>query len=222
MTQSALPSALESRLLRLLSEIADPIGPHPVASADVVVCTVEPLMPAAVLIPLTARGNVAEVVLTVRNRQLKSHPGQISFPGGRVEAQDRDVAQTAVRETHEEVGIEPHDVRIIGSLGAYVTGTGFSVVPVLGLIPPNYPYRPDPGEVEEVFHVPLQHLLDPVNHTLCTREIAGRAHEFYAIDYRGYRIWGATARIIVALYERLCSESLRLGRKNPLLNCDSL
>ncbi|MGH8595761.1 MAG: NUDIX hydrolase [Gammaproteobacteria bacterium] len=163
----------------------------------------ETLRPAAVLFALTAHEGVVETVLTVRNSALKSHPGQISFPGGRIEPGDRDVAETAMREAAEEIGIEVRDIEVIGALDQCITGTGYSVVPVVALIPPNYPYRLDHREVAEVFHVPMPHLFDATRHQRLSRIINGARREYDAIDYNGYHIWGATARMIVGLYERL-------------------
>ncbi len=192
-------AARMQRLRHLLGGAVDPIGPHPAVAAA--------QRPAAVLFPLTWDGDALHAVLTVRNANLKSHPGQISFPGGRVEPRDADVADTALRETFEEIGVVPGDVTVIGSLPPYLTGTGYCVVPVLGCVPSGYAYRPDPREVAEVFHVPFEHLLDPSNHARKVREFNGRSHQYYEIDYRGRVIWGATAGMIVALHGRLTAYS---------------
>jgi len=122
------PAALEEAL----RSIADPVGPHPLLLDDAPTDDQPRPTAAAVLVPIVLGAGAPEVLLTVRHSALRSHPGQISFPGGRVEATDHDVAATALRETYEEVGISPSDVKILGSLAPYLTGTGYSVVPVLG------------------------------------------------------------------------------------------
>jgi 8-oxo-dGTP pyrophosphatase MutT (NUDIX family) len=139
----------------------------------------------------------------VRNQHLSSHPGQISFPGGRVDPSDRDVGHTALREAEEELGIRAEAVTLLGSLDAYATGTGFSVVPVVGLLEPGYPYQLAEGEVAEAFHVPLAHLLDPQNHQEIERDFGGERRRYFEIWFNGYRIWGATAGMIVGLHRRL-------------------
>lgn len=204
------PAALERQLSALLGRIALPTGPHPEIVSPNASATdgTKPLIPAAVLMPLVVDSRGVSVVLTLRNANLKSHPGQVSFPGGRVEVDDPDVAHTAIRETHEELGVEPRDVRIIGSLGPCITGTGYSVVPVMGLIPPDYPFVPDAREVAEVFDVPLRFLLDPANHTPQAYVVEGKRRQYYEILYRGHRIWGATANMIVSLYHKLERDSV--------------
>lgn len=195
---------LERRLFDLLLGIADPVRPHPELAAPV--ARSELLKPAAVLIPIVVGATDIQVILTVRNANLNSHPGQISFPGGRVEKTDASVADTAMREAHEELGLEPRAVRIIGSLTPCITGTGYKVVPVVGLVPPAYPYLPDENEVAEIFAAPLRHLLTPENHARCSAMFQGQRREYYEILYGNYRIWGATAQMIVDLYGRLAVE----------------
>ena len=195
----------ELALIAALKQIADPVTratrPPPPASDTLVVQQL--LRPAAILFPLTIQNNVVDVVLTRRTESLRSHPGQISFPGGRIEPGDYDVAAAATREAHEEIGLTPRDVAVIGTLDTCITGTGFSVVPVLAVIPPHYAYRLDPNEVDEVFHVPLAHLMEPANHQQLSRTFNGVVRGYYAIDYGRHHIWGATARMIVTLYERI-------------------
>jgi 8-oxo-dGTP pyrophosphatase MutT (NUDIX family) len=188
-------------LTSVLSRVVEPIGPHPLE--QLARTTSEPIRPAAVLVPIVLRDGGAELLLTVRNANLKSHPGQISFPGGRVDASDRDVGHTALREAEEELGIRPEHVQLLGSLTLFATGTGYGVVPVVGLIPPDYPYQPAAEEVAEVFHVPLSHVLDPRNHQACEREYQGERRRYFEIWFGDYRIWGATAGMIVGLHQRL-------------------
>lgn len=161
------------------------------------------LVPAAVLVPIVERDAGPTILLTRRTTHLTNHAGQVSFPGGRLEAEETDPIQTALRETEEEIGLGRRHVTLIGRLDEYVTGTGFRIVPVVGMVQPPFDLEPDPFEVEEVFEVPLAFVLDPANHQLCSREHQGRARHFYAMPYEGYYIWGATAGILVNLYEVL-------------------
>lgn len=205
MTMPSALTTLERQLGSLLGRIALPAGPHPERAAAHPPCgeSLKPGIPAAVLVPLVVAEHGVRVVLTRRNANLKNHPGQISFPGGRMEEDDADVACTALRETHEEIGVDPAHVRVIGALATCHTGTGYSVVPVMGFIPPAYPFTPDVREVAAVFDVPLQFLLDPANHKPHAYVIEGRRRHYYEMLYRGHRIWGATANMIVSLYQTL-------------------
>lgn len=157
--------------------------------------------PAAVLVPLINHADGMTVLLTRRNDDLKSHAGQISFPGGRMEDHDPTPEATALRETHEEVGL-PHDlIDLVGRLPVRETGTGYRVVPIVGLIDPPFDLTPDPSEVAEIFEVPLSFALDPANHRFETRVLAGVQRQFYAVPYNDYYIWGLTARLLVNLSE---------------------
>jgi len=155
-----------------------------------------PLVPAAVLIPVVLRETTPTVLLTRRTESLTDHPGQISFPGGRVEAGDRGAADTALRETREETGLEPRTVQIVGYLPPHAVVTGFAITPVVGFVEPGFALRPDPVEVAEVFEVPLDFFLEPANRTLGRRRF--RDVEFPLVEYRyeRRRIWGATAQIL--------------------------
>lgn len=159
----------------------------------------EDLIPAAVLFPIVLHRHEPSVLLTQRNADLKDHPGQISFPGGRVEHQDGSPADTALREAAEEIGLDPAGVEVVGYLPAYRTITGFRVTPVVATVAPPLVLRPDPNEVAEVFEVPLSHLLDPRNHQRHTMQLNGESREFYAVPYGDRFIWGATAGIILGL-----------------------
>ena len=160
------------------------------------------LTPASVLVPIVAHGEPT-VVFTQRTAQLKHHSGQISFPGGRAEPGDPTPEFTALREAVEELGLAPSRVEILARMPEYCTRTGFCVTPVVGLVAPPLELAPDRREVEEVFEVPLGFLLDPRNHERRTREFQGQTVGFYVIDYRGRRIWGATAGMLVNLYRML-------------------
>jgi len=168
----------------------------------------EALIPAAVLFPIVERATGHTVLLTQRNPHLRDHPGQISFPGGRIEALDPSPLHAALREAEEEVGLSSDCVVPLGYLPEYRTGTGFQVTPVVGLVRPPFEARLDPFEVAEVFEVPLSFLLDPANHKRHALYYRGAMREFYAMPYGDYFIWGATAGMIRLLYERLLSSSV--------------
>ena len=161
------------------------------------------LTPAAVLVGLVNRPSAITVLLTQRTDHLHHHPGQISFPGGHMDPGDETPEETALREAQEEVGMHRRHVEPIGRLGEYVTRTGFSIIPVVAIIEPPFEVNPDPFEVEEVFEVPLAFLLDPANHQRHCREVKGQMREFHAMPYEDYYIWGATAGMLINLYEVL-------------------
>lgn len=162
------------------------------------------LLPAAVLVPLVLHPQGINVLLTRRTDHLHHHPGQISFPGGRVEAGDASRVMTALRETEEEIGLGPEQVELLGHLPEYLTGTGFCVTPVIGLVHPPFELQLDTFEVAEVFEVPLDFLMNPDNHKIHSMEYQGRMREYHAMPYGDYYIWGATAGILVSLYGSLC------------------
>ncbi|HJV25667.1 MAG TPA: CoA pyrophosphatase [Aromatoleum sp.] len=161
------------------------------------------LRAAAVLVPLVARSDDVMVLLTRRTDHLRHHPGQISFPGGRVEKTDVSAVMTALRETEEEIGLSQDKVELLGELPEYVTGTGFRITPVVGLVHPPFELRLDAFEVAEAFEVPLSYFLDPANHQRHSREYQGRMRQYYAMPYAGHFIWGATAGMLVSLYRYL-------------------
>jgi len=160
---------------------------------------------AAVLVPLVERDSGWSVVLTLRSADLADHAGQISLPGGRIEAEDQDARAAALREAEEEIGLGRDYVETAGRLDTWFTGTGFEVTPIVGLVRPPPPYRPDPVEVAEVFEVPLDFILDKRNHQWRSRELAGQQRFFWAIPYLHRNIWGATAGMLVNLAEALGS-----------------
>lgn len=161
------------------------------------------LIPAAVLVPLVAHPDGMAVLLTRRTAHLADHAGQIAFPGGRIEETDPDPVAAALREAEEEVGLPAGHVEIVGRLPIWVTTTGFEINPVVGLIRPPYPSRPDPFEVAEIFEVPLDFILDPANHERHSREWKGRRRSYFALPYGDRYIWGATAGMLVNLAEIL-------------------
>jgi len=164
------------------------------------------LTPAAVLVALVDRPKGFTVLLTQRTDHLRDHAGQISFPGGKIEEFDEDPVATALREAEEEVGLAPRAVEIVGSLDRYVTRTGFAVTPVVGFVYPPFKINPDPFEVAEVFEVPLRHFLMPGNRQRHTHDIQGVKRHYYAMPYKDYYIWGATAGMLVNLVDVLLAE----------------
>ena len=164
--------------------------------------TPQTLRPAAVLIPIIARTEPT-VLFTRRTDHLSRHAGQVSFPGGRAEADDRSLVETALRETHEEIGITEEYISVAGFLDAHETGTGYAILPVVGVLREGFAVVPEVNEVAEIFEVPLGFLLDPANHELRSAEWQGRKRDFYAFTYNGHYIWGATAAILVNFRNRL-------------------
>jgi len=169
-------------------------------------------IPAAVLIPIVSRPTGLTVLLTQRTAHLRDHAGQVSFPGGRCEPDDATPQATALRESREEVGIEPEQVEILATLPDYFTSTGFRVTPVVGLVTPPLNLRLDDFEVAEVFEPPLDFLLDPASYQRHQVERAGTVHSYWAVPWQGYFIWGATAGMLVGLRECLlpCSVADRM------------
>jgi 8-oxo-dGTP pyrophosphatase MutT (NUDIX family) len=163
----------------------------------------QPLKPAAVLVPIVAHPDRLTVLLTRRTAHLHDHAGQISFPGGRVDACDENPIACALREAEEEVGLPPPRTEVIGRLDTYQTRTGFEIVPVVGIVKPPFDLRPDPFEVAEAFEVPLDFILDPANHRRDSRVFQGAERHFWAMPFGTYYIWGATAGMLVNLSEVL-------------------
>jgi 8-oxo-dGTP pyrophosphatase MutT (NUDIX family) len=155
------------------------------------------LMAAAVLIPIITREASLSVLLTERSPDLKHHAGQISFPGGRMDAADRDIRATALRETQEEVGIDPANVEIIGYLDPNPTVTGYAVTPVVALVDLQQELIIDPLEVKSAFEVPLPFLLDEGNQKSAEREFEGVMVPIAEFNFGQYRIWGATANMLI-------------------------
>ncbi|MDP3258845.1 CoA pyrophosphatase [Bosea sp. (in: a-proteobacteria)] len=183
--------------------IARPRGDHdhqpqPIAPPDETAA-----VPAAVLIGVVPRPEGPTVILTQRAATLRSHSSQVAFPGGRVDAVDGSPVVTALREAEEEIGLPRERVRTLGFLDAYLTGTGYRIVPVVGLLEPPFTLTLNAHEVDEVFETPLSFLLDPANHRREGREWQGLYRTYYAMPFGDRYIWGATAGMIRNLYERL-------------------
>jgi 8-oxo-dGTP pyrophosphatase MutT (NUDIX family) len=160
------------------------------------------LTPAAVLIAVTREAE-PQLLLTRRNAALRRHPGQIAFPGGRIDPEDADAVAAALREAEEEVALRRYHVELLGQLDAYETGTGYAITPVVGLVPPGLSFTPQASEVADVFHVPFAHVMDPANHQVRIGEWQGRERRFYVIRHGAHEIWGATAGILVNLSRRI-------------------
>jgi 8-oxo-dGTP pyrophosphatase MutT (NUDIX family) len=175
----------------------------PVVESTAATATETELIAAAVLVPVVARESGATILLTQRTRHLRDHAGQVSFPGGRCETSDVSPEATALREAEEEVGLVASQIELLGRLPQYRTGTGFVITPVVGLVTPPLNLKLDDFEVAEVFEPPLNFLLDTVNHQRQSLEVRGVMHEYWAMPWQGYFIWGATAGMLVSLHNYL-------------------
>ena len=170
---------------------------------DVVLPAGRALRAAGVLLPIYLDGDELRLILTKRSSALKHHPGQIAFPGGKVDEGDADVTAAALREAHEEIGLAPENVEVLGTLPGHETVTSFAVTPVLGRIRAAFDPTPEAGEVAEVFTVPLSHVTEIANFSVQYRRWRGQRRYYYTVPYGPYYIWGATARILRGLAERL-------------------
>ncbi len=157
---------------------------------------------ASVLIPVIA-GPEPSILFTRRTEHLSRHSGQVSFPGGRAEAADNSLVDTALRETFEETGIAPSFVTVAGFLPRYLTGTGFDILPVVGVVAPGFALAPDPREVAGIFQAQLSFFLDPANAGTGSREILGRIRQFHVFEPDGHYIWGITAALMFDLAQCL-------------------
>jgi 8-oxo-dGTP pyrophosphatase MutT (NUDIX family) len=161
------------------------------------------LRPAAVLIGLAAYPDEVRIILTQRTAALRVHSGQIAFPGGKIDVQDKNAAAAALREAREEIGLDPRYVEPLGYLDPHTTGTGFCILPVVAKVTAPVVFKVNPDEVDEAFEVPFAFLMDSANHALHHREIEGKLRHFHAMPYGTRNIWGVTAGILRNLYERL-------------------
>jgi 8-oxo-dGTP pyrophosphatase MutT (NUDIX family) len=194
---AGLGVTLAERLRRALAAPAS----EPLLPGDLIEGAEGEPAPAAVLIAVTDRPEPG-VILTVRREHLRTHAGQVAFPGGRVDPGET-VEQAALREAHEELGLEPAEVALVGSIEPYRTVTNYDVTPVVGVVPPDLPLFPHEHEVADWFEAPLAHLLDPEQQLRQSAIFQGRERHYYEIIWEGRRIWGATAAMIVNLSRRL-------------------
>lgn len=193
---------------------SNPRGDHSIDPDGAAVIPPPPHRRAAVLVPVVHRPEGPALVLTQRASGLRDHSGQVALPGGKIDPTDPGPAEAALREAQEEIALAPQDVRVLGYLDPYLSGTGFLVTPVIGLAAPSAPFRPNPTEVAAVFEVPLSFLMDRERYVLQSREWKGRQRWFYAMPFGERLIWGVTAGILNNLRERLYPE-------NPPVSDDS-
>jgi 8-oxo-dGTP pyrophosphatase MutT (NUDIX family) len=190
--------------LRLTAIAAEP-PEHRIAYGEDIIDDLErPPVPAAVLVPVIL-GAAPGILLTKRTAHLKKHAGQVSFPGGRIDPTDPHPEAAALREAREEIDLDPARVEILGRMADYVTGTGYRITPVLGLLPPGLGFRPSPDEVEAVFELPIGVLLDPAAPQRQKQHVRGQWREYWVWPHPDHFIWGATAAILVHLADKLRS-----------------
>jgi 8-oxo-dGTP pyrophosphatase MutT (NUDIX family) len=187
---------------RLCAIAAEPVPDKVAHGDDVLEILDRPPVPAAVLVPVIL-GPVPGILLTKRNAHLNRHGGQVSFPGGRIDAADRDAEAAALREAEEEIALDPRHVKVLGRMADYVTNTGYRITPVLGLLPPGLALRPAPEEVEAVFELPIDVLLNPDAPRRQRHHVRGKWREYWVWPHPDHYIWGATAAILVHLAQKL-------------------
>ncbi|HEY0182553.1 MAG TPA: CoA pyrophosphatase [Rhodopila sp.] len=193
------PAALRQRLAEIG---AHPSDPEPILGDEVMGGLDRPLVPAAVLVPVVM-GVEPSILLTKRTSHLAHHPGQISFPGGRIDPEDSGPEAAALREAHEEIGLNSGHVEVLGRLTDHVTGTGYRITPVLGALPPALKYQISPHEVDAVFELPMRVVLDPDAPRRQRQHVRGVWREYWVWPHPEHFIWGATAAILVQLAQRL-------------------
>ncbi|TCP40265.1 CoA pyrophosphatase [Rhodovulum marinum] len=191
-------AGLRAALTRLGAETSD----HDL-NPDFVLPEGRVLRPAAVLVPIRIAETGLRVILTKRSSRLKHHPGQIAFPGGKLDDGDDGPVAAALRESHEEIGLPPAIVDILGTMPPHETVTGFTVTPVLGHVRGGFDPVPEAGEVDEVFEVPFDHVMNRTRYIVQSRFWRGQRRHYYTVPYGPYYIWGATARILRALADRV-------------------
>jgi 8-oxo-dGTP pyrophosphatase MutT (NUDIX family) len=187
---------------RLTAIAAEPLAGEVAHGDDVLEVLDRPPVPAAVLVPVILGSNPG-ILLTKRNARLNKHAGQVSFPGGRIDSDDEDAEAAALREAEEEIALDRARVEVLGRLADYVTGTGYRITPILGLLPPGLDLRPAPDEVESVFELPIEVLLDPGAPKRQRHHVRGLWREYWVWPHPDHYIWGATAAILVHLAQKL-------------------
>ena len=174
-----------------------------------------PLRRAAVLAPVLRRPEGLALVLTLRPTTMRAHAGQIALPGGKVDRTDADALSAALREAHEEIGLPPARVDVLGALAPYRTRTGYAITPFVGIVEGDFIPTPEPGEVADVFETPLDFLMDLARHQRHTRRFEGRDRAFWAMPWRDRFIWGATAGILRGLAEDVASARAERAGRDP-------
>ncbi len=202
MTYSNLDDFLDRARARLDDVEGEETLPE-VGDLDTVDEHTQPLRAAAVLIPIIPRQSGPTVLFTQRPETMAAHPGQVAFPGGKVDAVDAHPVAAALREAEEEVGASPSHVDLVARSAPYITGTAFRITPVLGLLPADFEARPDPTEVADVFETPLEYIMTAANHKRGSAYWKGRTRRYIEMPWEGFRIWGVTAGIIRDLYKTL-------------------
>lgn len=191
------PETLENTLCRAIENVRQASSDFDL-NPDVVLPSGRVLKSAAVLIAVDTDG---QLILTKRSPHLKHHAGQIAFAGGRKDDTDRDLTHTALREAQEEIGLDPASVRILGDIPSHETVTNYAMTPIVGIVPSGLDFVMEPGEVAEVFTVPMRHVLNTENYRVEGRQWRGQKRHYYTVPYGPYYIWGATARILRSLAE---------------------
>lgn len=191
------PPLTRAEIAALLRRPPPPPDPADVHKGEIAEGTL--LRDAAVLVPMVERGGQVNLLFTQRTEHLAAHAGQISFPGGGVEAQDAGREDTALRETEEEIGLARQHITVLGTLPEYRLPTGFRIAPVVGWIEAPFQTQPDPYEVADIFEIPLSHFLDPARYQRHEYHFNGRHRHYVAIPYEGRYIWGATAGMLLSL-----------------------
>lgn len=193
MSDAAIIERIGGRLL----QAAEPVDPANIPAPDWAPDAPfgRPPVPAAVLIALVRRPEGVSILYTERSPDLRSHSGQIAFPGGKIDPTDRDAADAALREAEEEVGLLRRDARVLGFLPLYYTGTNYLITPVVAVVDPTGPFIPNPGEVRSVFEVPLDYLMTRENYGTFSISRNGREHSTWQIEHSGLVIWGITANL---------------------------
>ncbi|WP_419829507.1 CoA pyrophosphatase [Methylobacterium sp.] len=186
---------------------SNPRGDHSLDPDGSAVIPPPPHRRAAVLVPVVFRTDGLRLVLTQRAANLRDHSGQVALPGGKIDPADPGPADAALREAHEEIGLAPDSVRLLGYLDPYLSGTGFLVTPVIGVVPADAAFTPNPSEVADVFEVPMPVLMDRDRYVLQARVWQGRTRRYYALTFEDRLIWGVTAGILNNLRERLYPET---------------